>query len=172
NDARQEQGADGHVAEGAVDDHGNAGGDDAADGRGGRGHRDGKSPVVARPHHGGDDDGADAGGVGGRRPRNARKQHAHQHVDVGQSSPYVAHQRVGQLQQPGGDLTPVHDPPGQQEEGDGQQGEAVHALIDVVDDYVGVQFEGYRRQQRGQPHGHRDGDAQNDEDEETAHQQN
>ena len=122
---------------------------------------------IPRLFHRRDHDGADAGGIGGRRSGDTGEHHADRDIDVPQTAANTAHEGIGDVQQALGDTPVIHQPPEKQEERHRQQGKGIDARKHLVRNTT-------RRQSKfpdGQEGGHADGERnrhpQEDETEET-----
>src|SRR5690606_36464061 len=96
---------------------------------GGGGHVDGRGvgAVVALLPHPRLGDGADRGRRGHGGAGHGAEEAVGDHVGGGQGGRQPPGHHLGGVDEPGGDATGVHQRPGEDEEGDGQQREAVGA---------------------------------------------
>ena len=168
--AADEQTADGHAGGGAIVDHDDAGGNDDAQQTGGGDDRAGEALAVAPGLHVGGHDAADGGGGGGSGAADGAEHGAGHHACDGQAAGEGAHQGVGKAQHPLADAALAHDITGQQEEGDGQQGEGVHAADGLLNKlHQGIAAD-HIVNTGGHTHGKQDGHTQRQQQEERAKQ--
>ena len=129
----------------------------------------GEVHAVAVVAHGLDLDVAEAARIRHRRPRHPGEDDRPHHVHVAQAALEPPHQRQGEVVDPVGDAAGVHQAPGHDEEGDGQQGKRVDAADHPVQDHqVGLHPLQHDVDERGarEGDGHRHPDDQ--EEQETA----
>ena len=109
-------------------------------------------------HHRADLDHAQARRVGDRRARHAGEDHAAQHVHVREPAAHLAHQQVGDREDPLGRAAGVHQVAGEDEEGNREQrkrGGGRERALDEDDQQVGA---GRDQHGRGRHHRQRPGD--------------
>ena len=152
----EEQGRHGEVRDGREEHHQQAGRDEDAHGRGGAHNRHGLGAFVALPLHGREQEGPQDRHIGRGGARNAREEDLSHHGDVGQPAPEVAHQGQRQGHQAARDAPGLHQRPGQEEQGDGQE----HKIIDAGDEPLGEHqevgaAEALEGDERGEPERHR-----------------
>ncbi|MPL98153.1 hypothetical protein SDC9_44353 [bioreactor metagenome] len=158
-DASHKEAADGHLSHGAVDDEAHARRDSAGDHGGQAVDRRAVAPGIPLFDHLRAEDSALHDGVGVGRSGHAPHEGAQDDADLGEAARHVPHEHPGELHQPGGDARGVHEVSGEDEERDGQEGEALGLGHDALHrdgngDVGRGQHEGEARQPDGEGHGH------------------
>ena len=135
-EAGGEQRGDRGIGDAAINDHGQAGRHQYA--HAGRGGDDGAGPgaAVAALLHAGDHHGTDGRGIRVGGAGDAGKQHHRQHDHIAQAALDVADHGGGEDDQAAGDAAGFHQLPGQDEERDGEEGEAVDGAEGAAGDDV------------------------------------
>ena len=168
-DAGHEEGADRDVGHHAVDDEGQRRREDRAEGGGGGGDADGGLDRVAVVLHRLDLDGADAGGVGERGAGHAGEDHRADDVHLRETALHPADEGDGEGVDAPGDAGDVHQVAGEDEEGDGEEREALDAGDHPLrHDDVGGDAGDEEVEAGGDEHGDGDRHADQHQDEEGA----
>src|SRR5690606_42099101 len=145
-----------------------AGRDDDADGAGGGleggGGAGGEAGADHRRHH----DDADGGDGGGGRAADGGEGHGRDDGDDRQPAAEVADEGAGELDEPLGHPAAPHDPPGEDEQRDGEQGEAVALPEELLRDQAEPVLPAAREDRRGgrehERHRYRDGEDEQREE--------
>ncbi len=127
-----EEAADGGVRHGGIDDHEDAGRNDGADERASCSEPCGVRPGKSLLLHGRNEDGAQCGGIRGGGAVDARQNDSSHYVDVAQTSPNRSHQKAAEIDETVRQARPVHQNARKDEEGDGHEGEHVHAAEELL----------------------------------------
>jgi len=166
NDARQhgaqEQLRHGHIGDAGVHDQHNGGRNDGTqDGGDGR-YAHGEGGGIALPLHGGDGDAADGGGGGHAGAGDSAEQGGGQNGHQGQAALDVSYNGITNVNQFSCN-TAGHDIARQNEEGDGQQGAAVHAREHSLRQHNQGQVRQVQGRQGADAQGDVDGESQEGE---------
>jgi len=121
-DPRQKEGGDGDIGEDPVDDEGDAGRDDRPHAGCRRGQGGGDLLVVSGGSHGGQEQGADGDRRGHRGTGDGGEHGAGQDHGQAQAAPDMTQKETGKTDQIGGYAPFLHQVPGEDEQGDGQEG--------------------------------------------------
>ncbi len=125
----QEKPAHGDLSHQPEDNHGDAGREDGADGRGGGGDGDTKVVVVAFVPHGLELHLAQTGRIRHGRTGHPGKDQAGHGIGMAQTTRQKTDHQTGEIEEPGGDTGRVHQLGGQDEQGDGQEQEVVDSVL-------------------------------------------
>ena len=170
-DTGHEHVAHAHAGDGGVDHEGDGGRDDDGDGRGrrhqGRGEGGGEAAGV---DHGGDQDDAQSRHGGRAGAGDGAEEHGHDDADDGDAALLVAHAVVNKADQALGDARLGHHVAGDDKEGDGQQQELGHAVVDIGGDDGELVVAEEHGKHGGEAQAHRDGGVEKQQDEEAAEQ--
>ena len=127
-DAGEEQASDRFLRDDRVDHQMDAGRDHRADDRGAhRQRRREGAPVAGALHRRNADDG-EPGGIRQRRAGNPREDHGRYHHHVAKAAAQMADERVGEIPDPAAQAEHIEQIAAEDEERDGEQGLAAHAL--------------------------------------------
>ena len=127
NDPGQKEGANGLFSRNPVNYHRDAWRNYRTHGGGGGCDGGRKAEVISFLFHGGDEDRTDGRGVSHCCPSDTRKKHACHH-NKSETTPHMADEQVGEVNQTSSDTATVHQSTSQNKERDSQQGKRVGSL--------------------------------------------